>query len=297
MENQKKFQDLETIIDQISELSYTMRKHAFKMALSVGGKGSHLGGGLSIIEILATLYGAIMKHDPAQPLWQERDRFILSKGHGVLAYYSVLAELGYFPVEDLEHFEEDGGPLGGHPVLDMSRGIEFSSGSLGMGLSFGVGSALTSRTYKIPFNVYVLLGDGECNEGSIWESAMAAAHYKLGNLIAIVDRNNLQYDGTNDKVMDLSNFKEKWSSFGWYVVEIDGHNLSELYQALSDTNRPSHMPYVIIANTIKGQGVSFMEHQRDWHHNRLTQVQYDQAMLELEDQYPKGLRGNKDAES
>ncbi|WP_246369983.1 transketolase [Saccharibacillus deserti] len=275
------------IIKKIASLNHKMRQHAFDMALGVGGKGAHLGGGLSIMEIMAALYGAVMKHDPANPYWAERDRFVLSKGHGVLAYYSALAETGYFSTDELKNFEIDGGPLGGHPVLDMSRGMEFSSGSLGMGLSFGLGIALTSRTHNVPFNVYVLLGDGECNEGSVWEAAMAASHYKLGNLIAIVDRNNLQYDGTNDKVMDLMDFKMKWQSFGWEAVEADGHNIPEIYHALSNKKRSSDKPYVIIAHTIKGNGVSFMEHQRDWHHNRLTQAQYDQAVMELKERYAK----------
>lgn len=271
----------EQIIEDIMKLNKKMRRHAFDMALSAGSNGAHLGGGLSIMEIMATLYGGIMKYDSKTPHWEGRDRFILSKGHGVLAYYSALAEAGFFPVEELNTFEQNEGPFGGHPVLNMSKGIEFSSGSLGQGLSFGLGIALTRKTSKHDFNVYVLLGDGECNEGSIWEAAMAAAHFKLGNLIAIIDRNNLQYDGPNNEVMNLENFADKWRSFGWEAVEIDGHSIDEIFDALSDNSRNLEKPYVVIANTVKGKGVSFMENNRDWHHNRLTQAQYDQAIAEM----------------
>ncbi|MGI2296577.1 transketolase [Paenibacillus sp. GXUN7292] len=271
----------ETIL-KIKSMNYKMRKQALEMALYAGAKGAHLGGGLSIIEILATLYGGIMQFDSSNPYWEMRDRFILSKGHGVLAYYTALAESGIIPHELLKTFEDNESPLGGHPVRNKSLGMEFSSGSLGLGLSFGIGIALTAKQSNRNFNVYVLLGDGECNEGSIWEAVMSAAHYKLGNLIAIIDRNNLQYDGPNSTVMDMSNLIEMWKSFGWEAIEIDGHHIPDIYDALSNSDRNPEKPYVIIANTIKGKGVSFMENEREWHHNRLSQSQYEQAINELE---------------
>ncbi|MED1873013.1 transketolase [Brevibacillus borstelensis] len=269
-------------IQKIASMNKRMRKLAFDMALSAGSNGAHLGGGLSIMELLATLYGGIMKYDPQNPYWEARDRFILSKGHGVLAYYSALAEAGFFSADELEAFEQNMSPFGGHPVLNMPKGIEFSSGSLGMGLSFGLGIALAKATHRRDYNVYVLLGDGECNEGSVWEAAMAAAHYQAGNLIAVIDRNNLQYDGPNNEVMNLMNFADKWRSFGWEAVEIDGHSIPDIYDAFTNENRDPAKPYVVIANTVKGKGVSFMENNRDWHHNRLTQTQYEQAIAELE---------------
>lgn len=268
-------------VDKITQMSIEMRKHALDMALLAGEKGAHLGGGLSLIEILSVLYGGVMNFDPCKPDWVERDRFILSKGHGVLAYYSALAEAGYFPLDELKTFELNESILNGHPILDINHGIEFSSGSLGMGLSFGLGIALSCKAKKSNYNVYVVLGDGECNEGSVWEAAMAAAHFKLGNLIAIVDRNNLQYDGSNDEIMDLTNFADKWKSFGWNTIELNGHDIQELYDALTNSSRDTSKPYVIIANTIKGKGISFMENQRDWHHHQLSQAQYNQAIEEL----------------
>lgn len=271
----------EQLLDQMTGMSQNMRRLAFDMALRAGSQGAHLGGGLSIMEIMAVLYGGVMKFEAGNPKWAGRDRFILSKGHGVLAYYSALAEAGFFPAAELEAFETDEGPFGGHPVVNLEKGIEFSSGSLGMGLSFGIGIALTRKPDN-DFNVYVLLGDGECNEGSVWEAAMSAGHYQLGNLVAIIDRNNLQYDGSNDKVMDLMNFADKWRAFGWEAVEVDGHDIAQLYEAFVNPNRDPHKPYVVIANTVKGKGVSFMENQRDWHHSRLTQAQYEQAIAELE---------------
>lgn len=259
-----------------------MREQALKMALSAGSNGAHLGGGLSMIEIMATLYGGVLRIDPKNPLWDERDRFILSKGHGVLAYYTALAEAGFFPAADLETFEVNGEFLPGHPVMNPQKGIECSSGSLGMGLSLGIGIALAGRMRGKQYRTFVLMGDGECDEGSVWEAAMSASHFRLGNLVAIVDHNCLQYDGSCCDIMNLENFRAKWESFGWIVTEPDGHDIRQLYEALSSCNgNADGKPRVIIARTRKGCGVSFMENNAAWHHARLSKDQYDTALCEL----------------
>ena len=188
----------------------------------------------------------------------------MSKGHACLAYYAALCEIGYITKSELKTFEKDGSNLLGHPVANSKLGIDFSNGSLGMGLSLGIGLAISSKKKKLNFNVYVILGDGECNEGSVWEAAMSGAHFNLDNLFAIIDRNNFQQTGTSDEIMSLKNLKEKWSSFGWNVLEIDGHNISEIVNALSI--KLENKPTAVIANTIKGKGFSFSENDNNWHH-------------------------------
>lgn len=260
-----------------------MREHALMMALSAGANGAHLGGGLSLIEIMATLYGGVLHLDPKNPEWDDRDRFIASKGHGVLAYYTALAEAGFFPVEDLKKFEVNGEFLPGHPVMNMKKGIECSSGSLGMGLSFGIGIALAGKMRAKAYHTYVLLGDGECNEGAVWEAAMSASHFHLSNLIAIIDQNNLQYDGCCSEIMNMDPVKAKWESFGWDAVEIDGHNVRALYEAFQHCLKSSDTkPHVVIAHTTKGKGVSFMENKKEWHHSSLSQTQYETAIAEVQ---------------
>lgn len=273
---------MEDTIGFIQEMAHRMREHALYMALSAGVNGAHLGGGLSIIEIMATLYGGVLRFDTQNPEWEDRDRFILSKGHGVLAYYSALAEAGFFPVEDLKKFEVNGEFLPGHPVMNMSKGIECSGGSLGMGLSFGVGVALAGKMRNKSYHTYVLLGDGECNEGTVWEAAMSASHYHLSNLIAIIDLNALQYDGFCSEIMNPGHFNAKWESFGWKVTETEGHDIEVLYQVFLGCIHDSiEKPQVIIARTIKGKGVSFMENRREWHHSRLSPEQYEAACVEI----------------
>jgi len=258
-----------------------MRKNILDMALSAGASSSHFGGGLSIVEITATLYGAIMSYDPKKPEWSERDRFILSKGHGVLGYYTALVEAGLVPVEDLLTFEKSESYLVGHPVINREKGIEFSNGSLGMGLSLGIGVALVGKQRKSKHKIYVLMGDGECNEGSVWEAAMAASQFKLDNLVGIVDKNNFQQTGSNSEIMSVGDLAAKWSGFGWDVVEVDGHNVGELYDAFLRDN-PQDKPVSIIANTIKGKGFSFAENNNAWHHATLSKSQYELAVEELE---------------
>ena len=267
-------------IPRVVEISKRMKKHLLNTALAAGASSSHFGGGLSIIDITATLYGAIMKVDARNPECCDRDRFILSKGHGVLGYYSALVESGFIPEEDLLTFEKTGTYLLGHPVINRKKGIEFTNGSLGMGLSLGIGVALAGKSRRKDYKVYVLMGDGECNEGSVWEAAMAATQFKLDNLVAIIDRNNFQQTGSNSEIMNVGNLVEKWSSFGWDTVEVDGHDISKLYDVFCRDIVPEK-PIAIVANTVKGKGFSFAENNNAWHHAPLSKAQYELAINEL----------------
>ena len=264
---------------KIKKLGKQIRSNILKMSLVAGASSSHFGGALSTVEILATLYNSVLKFDVKNPLWKDRDRFILSKGHGCLGFYSVLCEMGYFKKEDLNLFEQNGSFLLGHPVINKKKGIEFSNGSLGMGLSLGIGVAIAAKKNNSDYKVFVLLGDGECNEGSVWEAAMSASHFKLNNLTAIVDNNSLQQTGSNEEIMSSSNLSEKWKSFNWDVHEIDGHNIENILETLKLTSKG---PKLIIAKTIKGKGFSFSENNNDWHHNIMSKKQYEEALLELE---------------
>lgn len=242
---------------------------------------THLGGGLSIVDILATLYGSVLRIDPTQPHWEERDRFILSKGHGVLGYFSALLAAGLISEEVFATFQTNGSDLIAHPVMNLDLGIESSNGSLGHGLSLGTGLALAARKKGQHHKVYVLMGDGECNEGSVWEGIMLAAQLKLDNLIAIVDYNKLQSDGNSTHIIDLGDLAGKFSCFGWNALNVDGHAIPELLTAFT-TPSPAGAPKVLIAHTVKGKGIGFMENNNEWHHARLTQTQYERALAELE---------------
>ena len=223
-----------------------------------------------------------MKIDKKNPNWEGRDRFILSKGHACLAYYAALCEIGYISKEELKTFEKNDTNLLGHPVINRKLGIDFSNGSLGMGLSLGIGVAISSKKKKKKFNEYVVIGDGECNEGSIWEAAMAAPNFKLDNLYAIIDKNNFQQTGSNKEIMSVESLKDKWSSFGWHTTELDGHNIQALYNFFNESGK-INKPKAIIANTIKGKGFSFSENNNDWHHKIMTKKQYDEALKEIDD--------------
>jgi transketolase len=248
------------------------------MSMAAGPTGAHLGGGLSMMEIMAALYFGTLRYDVKNPRWEQRDRFILSKGHGALAYYTALSLAGFINEEELATFKCSNSELSGHPHMDLDRGIEFSSGSLGQGLALGVGSALAlRRRANDTSRVFVLLGDGEINEGSIWEAAMSAAHFKLSRLTVIVDKNGFQYDGSTQAVMDMGDLTVKWGSFGWMTRSVDGHDILALIDAM---HMPHDKPLAIIAHTVKGKGVSFMENSRLWHHRRLSQEQFEQAMAE-----------------
>jgi transketolase len=271
------------IIEKIASMAKRMRRNSLKLAFSAGNIGAHIGPSLSIIEILAVLYGGVMHFQNKNPTWPDRDRFILSKGHGALAFYTALAEVGIITFDELETFEEDGGSFSGQPVMNMEKGIEFSSGSLGLGLSLGIGVAIAGKKRIKHYNTYILMGDGECNEGTVWEAAMAASHFKLDNLVAIIDHNGMQSDGLNQIVLDIGNLEAKWTNFGFSTIVADGHNIEEMYDALKTaSDRKEGSPYAIIAHTTKGKGVSFMENSKEWHHNRITQIQYEIALSELD---------------
>ena len=257
-----------------------MRRDILRMALAAKREGGHLGGSLSAVEILAALYGGGMVFDPGNPSDEFRDRFIFSKGHGVMAQYAALRQLGILSQDDIKTYKQAGSALTAHPSVNPALGMDFASGSLGQGLSQGVGVAVALRRKgNAESRVFVLLGDGECDEGSVWEAAMAAASWQLSNLVAIVDRNGLQYDGDTEKVVALCDLAAKWTAFGWEAVEVDGHDVFQLQAAFAVR---SGRPRAVIARTTKGKGISFMENASAWHHGVLTQRQFDQAMAELE---------------
>ena len=271
------------IIKEIEAKARMMRKLAIDMGLVAvrNGAGAHLGPGYSMTDITAALYFHVMNHNSKDPRWEDRDRFILSKGHGVLGFYTALALAGYFPIEQLLTFDTDESELVGHPCMNLDYGIEASTGSLGHGLSIAAGYALAAKLDKKKFSVYCLLGDGECDEGSVWEAVMAVNQYSLDNLVAIVDRNRLQSDGLSREIIQMDDMAEKWRAFGWLTREINGHDVGEIIDALHIKSRPVGRPYVIIAHTIKGKGVSFFEDDNAWHYGYLTNEQAEQAYKEL----------------
>ena len=267
-------------IKNIKNFAFQVRKNILEMAVSAGSSSAHFGGALSITEIVSTLFGCQMKIDKKNPQWEDRDRFILSKGHACLAYYAALCEVGYISKEELKTFEKNDTNLLGHPVINRNLGIDFSNGSLGMGLSLGIGVAISSKKKKKKFKVYVIIGDGECNEGSIWEAAMAAPNFKLNNLYVIIDKNNFQQTGSNKEIMNVENLKDKWSSFGWHTTELDGHNIQDLQNFFKESKNIDK-PKAIIANTVKGKGFSFSENNNDWHHSILSKSFHEKAINEL----------------
>lgn len=267
-------------IENITKMAARMRKHILDMALEAGAHSSHFGGGLSVVDITATLFGSVMNIKPEQPEWAGRDRFILSKGHGCLGYYTALHEAGYISHDELMTFEKTNSFLYGHPVMNRAKGIEFSSGSLGMGMSLGTGVAIAAKRRGQDHRCFVIIGDGESNEGSNWEAAMAAPHHKLDNLVVILDRNRHQQTGTNTEIMDVGDAGAKFQAFGWHVEEIDGHDAGALFETLS-ARRSDGKPLAVVANTIKGKGFSFSEDDNSWHHKILTKSQYEVAIEEL----------------
>lgn len=246
----------------------------------IAARSGHIGGSFSCAEILVVLYFYIMKIRPQQPQWPERDRFILGKGHCTPALYAVLAERGYFDTNALPSFRSISSVLQGHPDMQRTPGVDMSTGSLGQGLSVATGMALALRYRTSDARVFALLGDGELQEGQVWEALMCAAHYRLDNLIAIIDDNGLQIDGTTTEVMSLGNIAAKLESFGWHAVEIDGHDPSAIYHALSAQDR-SGVPLALVARTVKGRGVSFMENVADWHGRVPNSEQAEAAYREL----------------
>lgn len=270
------------LVARCERIARNMRQSIVRMTYLSGDNGAHIGGSLSLVEILATLYGGVMRIDTKNPDWKLRDRLILSKGHAAMALYAALAEVDVIGKDDLETFKQDGGLLFGHPSLNGVPGIEFASGSLGQGLSLAVGSSIALKMLNNNVaKVYVIIGDGECDEGSIWEAALSASHYALNNIIAIVDVNKLQYDGETNNIMSLTSLADKWRSFGWIVKCIDGHNIVEL---LSCCSCKFEKPMVILADTIKGKGISFMEGNVAYHNASLSNKLYELAMCELREE-------------
>jgi len=257
----------------------TTRKQIVEMVY--GASSGHIGGSLGSTELVGALYYHIMNHDPKNPDWAERDRFILSKGHCTPVLYSALANCGYFPQNDLKTFRRPGSHLQGHPYQPKTPGVEATTGSLGIGFSTGLGMALTAKNRGQKHKYYIICGDGEIQEGQIWEGAMFANKYKLNNVIAFVDRNYLQTDGNSEDIMPLDPLAQKWESFGWQVYEINGHNLQEIVETVIKA-KSSNCPVMIIANTVKGKGVSFMENAVGWHGGVPSKEDVNNALRELE---------------
>ncbi len=269
---------------ELKKKAVEIRKDILKM-LMLAGSG-HTGGSLSIVEILVSLYYHALKNDPKDPKGRTRDRFLLSKGHACPALYAVLADKGYFSKDLLWTLRKFGSPLQGHPQMGLA-GIEISSGSLGQGLSIANGIALASKLDGLDVRAYCLMGDGETNEGQVWEAAMTAAHYGLDNICAIIDYNRLQIDGFCCEVKDPGAFKSKWESFGWHVLEADGHDIGQLIEAYDAAAKIREKPTVILAHTVKGKGVSFVENKVEWHGIAPKKDEYEKAVKELDEALAK----------
>ena len=274
------------------QLAWKIRRHGVEMTHLSGG--SHIGAIMSVADIIAVLYTDVLKYDPQNPKWEERDRFVLSKGHAGASIYAALAESGFFPVEELKTHYANGSRLSGH-VSHHLPGVDFSTGSLGHGLSAACGMAYASKKdEKMDHRVFVVLGDGECNEGSVWEAALFANHFRLNNLVAIVDHNRMQSLDFNENTLEMEDFATKWNAFGWNVIEVNGNNHNELKkafeQAEENQNKMLHKPTVIIADTIKGYGVSFMQNDILWHYRFPHDGwEYDGAVAELHKNKPDGV--------
>ncbi|MBP1759853.1 MAG: transketolase, beta subunit [Firmicutes bacterium] len=254
------------------------------ISMLVTAKSGHPGGSLSAADIVATLFFNEMRINPKDPKWGDRDRFVLSKGHAAPVLYSALAEKGYFPKEELQGLRQTGHMLQGHPDMKKTPGVDMSTGSLGQGLSAANGMAMAAKLDGKDYRVYALLGDGEMAEGQVWEAAMAAAHYKLDNLTAVLDYNGLQIDGKTDSVMSSAPLAQKWQAFCWHVIEVDGHDIDALLAGFAEAKEVKGKPTMIIAKTVKGKGVSFMEDQAGWHGNAPSVEQGEQALKELREE-------------
>ena len=265
-------------VAELGSIARRLRRNIVTMIAEAGS--GHPGGSLSAVEMVTSLYFRVLSHNPHHPSWPERDRFVLSKAHACPVLYAALAEAGYFPQEELMTFRKVNSRLQGHAHV-MTPGVEMSGGSLGQGLSFAIGTALAARLDGRTSRTYVLLGDGECDEGQVWEAAMSAAHYRLDNLAALVDRNRIQNDRWTHQVMELEPLPAKWRAFGWHTVEIDGHDLGEILDALEEAGNTTGKPTAIIARTVKGKGVSFMENNPDFHGKAPSKEELAQALEEI----------------
>ncbi len=266
-------------VAKLNRIARQLRRDIVTMLFHAGS--GHPGGSLGSVELVTALYWGEMNHRPENPHWADRDRFVLSKGHVCPVLYAALAGSGYFARDILRTLRKLGSPLQGHPCMLKTRGVEISSGSLGQGLSVGNGMALAGRLDGKDYRVYVLLGDGECQEGQVWEAALTSAHYKIDNLCAILDYNNLQIDGKVSDVKELSPLREKWSAFGWHALEIDGHDFGKIFAALDEARATKGKPTMIVARTLKGKGVAFMEGQCEWHGKSPKQEELDKALAEI----------------
>jgi transketolase len=267
----------------LSDKAYQARRDVVDITGWSGG--AHIGGGLSVVDIMIILYYKYMKVDPQNPQWGDRDRLILSKGHAGVAYAPILSRKGYFDFALLKEFNKFKSPFGMHLDGNKVRGVDVSTGSLGHGLPIAVGMALGARLQKKSWFTYCIMGDGECNEGSVWEAAMAAAHFKLTNLITFVDRNRLMIDGTTEQIMGLEPFADKWKAFGFIVKEIDGHDFGALADAIEYAQSEKSGPVLILADTVKGKGVEFMENQVKWHYGGLDTDLLESARKALDKAY------------
>ncbi|WP_407282811.1 transketolase [Methanolobus sp. WCC1] len=265
-----------TDTNELENIAQSIRKQIILMTSNAGS--GHYSSSLSTVDILVSLYYNILNHDPQNPQDALRDRFVLSKGHAAPALYVTLCELGYFPKDELKTFRQINSRLEGHPKSHLLPGVDASSGSLSQGFSTAAGMALASKLDNAAYNVFVLLGDGECQEGQIWETAMFSSHYKLNNLIAIIDCNGLQSDGSVEEVMSLSNLGEKWSSFGWDVINVDGHDISALTDVFKSSLVPKGRPTVVLANTVKGKGIPFIENKLKYHSLPLNEQELISAL-------------------
>ena len=270
---------MEYSVEDLSRIAYRIRMHVIEMTSRAGS--GHPGGSLSSAELMTALYFGVMKHDPKNPAWDERDKFVLSKGHVAPVLYATLAEAGYFSVETLPTLRKIGSILQGHPVKGKVPGVEMSTGSLGQGLSMSCGMALAARLDKSDSRMYCLLGDGELQSGQVWEAAMLAGHYKLDNITAFIDRNHLQITGDTEKAIGLDPLADKWKAFRWNVIEIDGHCMKSIIDACKKAKKFKGMPTMIILNTIKGKGVSFMEGNADFHGKACKPDEEEKAKCEL----------------
>lgn len=267
------------------KLAKQVRRDIVDLTYQAGTNGTHIGGSLSIVEILSVLYHDILKLNKNNMTDENRDRFILSKGHAAMALYAVMHRVGILSDEDIASFRKDGSSFSTHPYMNVSKGIEFSTGSLGHGLSLGVGSALAlKRKNNTVSKVFVMMGDGECDEGSIWEAAMSASNFGLDNLVLIIDKNRLQLDGFIDEIMKQGSLEDKLSSFGWKVFSTDGHDVDAVYRTFSEALKNQTQPIVIFAHTIKGKGISFIENKYIWHIGVLNEELHKKAIAELEGQ-------------
>jgi len=264
---------------QLKELAHQMRIDIVKMLHNV--KTGHPGGSLSAVEILVDLYFNQMNVDPKNPKWEDRDRFIAAKGHAAPVVYAALAEKGFFPKEELKNLRQLGSILQGHPDMKKTPGIDLSTGSLGLGLSAGLGMGISAKMSNKSYYTYVLMGDGEIQEGQVWEAAMAAVKFKVDNVIAILDNNGVQLDGTVDEIMPLGDISGKFKAFGWNVLEVDGHDIKALDEAIDKAKATKGVPTIIIAKTVKGKGVSFMEGKNEWHGKAIGDKEFEAAMAEL----------------